>query len=138
MQTIFNKNNLKVNILLFPLFSIVAKRSFSAMIPVELIKTPRVLSIQSHTTHGYVGNKAATFPLQTMGFDVDCINSVSLSNHPAYPGGCKGVSLDPKDLTSFVDGLHNNNLLDYDVLVTGYNRSPDLLSAVETSIKKIK
>ena len=24
----------------------------------------RVLSIQSHVVHGYVGNKAATFPLQ--------------------------------------------------------------------------
>lgn len=27
-------------------------------------KTPRVLSIQSHVVHGYVGNKSATFPLQ--------------------------------------------------------------------------
>ena len=24
----------------------------------------RVLSIQSHVVHGYIGNKAATFPLQ--------------------------------------------------------------------------
>lgn len=27
-------------------------------------KTYRVLSIQSHVVHGYVGNKSATFPLQ--------------------------------------------------------------------------
>lgn len=26
--------------------------------------TPRVLSIQSHVVHGYVGNKSAVFPLQ--------------------------------------------------------------------------
>jgi hypothetical protein len=26
--------------------------------------TPRVLSIQSHVVHGYVGNKCAVFPLQ--------------------------------------------------------------------------
>ena len=31
----------------------------------------RVLSIQSHVVHGYVGGKAAVFPLQLMGFDVD-------------------------------------------------------------------
>jgi pyridoxine kinase len=31
---------------------------------------PRVLSIQSHTVHGYVGNKAAVFPLQLLGFEV--------------------------------------------------------------------
>ncbi|CAI7774694.1 unnamed protein product [Closterium sp. NIES-53] len=41
----------------------------------------RVLSIQSHTVQGYVGNKAAVFPLQLLGFDVDPINSVQLSNH---------------------------------------------------------
>eukprot|EP01031_Cornospumella_fuschlensis_P028389 gene28389-34275_t len=57
---------------------------------------PRVLSIQSHTVFGFVGNKAATFPLQTMGFNVDCINTVSLSNHPAYSAGCKGQALQPE------------------------------------------
>jgi pyridoxine kinase len=30
---------------------------------------------------GYVGNKAAVFPLQLLGFDVDPINSVQFSNH---------------------------------------------------------
>lgn len=29
----------------------------------------RVLSIQSHVIHGYVGNKSATFPLQVSGYD---------------------------------------------------------------------
>ena len=32
--------------------------------------TERVLSIQSHTVHGYVGNKSAVFPLQLLGFEV--------------------------------------------------------------------
>ena len=39
----------------------------------------RVLSIQSHVVHGYVGNKSATFPLQLLGFDVDVVNSVQVS-----------------------------------------------------------
>ncbi|CAE6370824.1 unnamed protein product [Rhizoctonia solani] len=43
--------------------------------------TKRVLSIQSHVVHGYVGNKAATFPLQLLGWDVDAINTVQFSNH---------------------------------------------------------
>jgi len=30
----------------------------------------RVLSIQSHVVHGYVGNKVATFPLQVCYFDL--------------------------------------------------------------------
>ncbi|KAF9592342.1 hypothetical protein IFM89_014268 [Coptis chinensis] len=44
-------------------------------------ETGRVLSIQSHTVQGYVGNKSAVFPLQLLGYDVDQINSVQFSNH---------------------------------------------------------
>ena len=36
----------------------------------------RVLSIQSHVAHGYVGNKIAVFALQLLGYDVDFINTV--------------------------------------------------------------
>ena len=38
----------------------------------------RVLSIQSHVTYGYVGGKAAVFPLQCLGYDVDVRGSSSL------------------------------------------------------------
>ena len=41
--------------------------------------SPRCLSIQSHVVHGYVGNKAAVFPLQLLGFEVDSICSVSMA-----------------------------------------------------------
>lgn len=36
----------------------------------------RVLSIQSHVAYGYVGGRAATFPLQLLGWDVDVVNTV--------------------------------------------------------------
>ena len=35
------------------------------------VMSQRVLSIQSHVTYGYVGGKAAVFPLQCLGYDVD-------------------------------------------------------------------
>lgn len=38
----------------------------------------RVLSIQSHVVHGYVGNKCAIFPLQLLGFDVDPVMTVQV------------------------------------------------------------
>ncbi|XP_066596758.1 pyridoxal kinase-like isoform X3 [Prorops nasuta] len=60
-------------------------------------KNPRVLSIQSHVVSGYVGNKSATFPLQLLGFEVDAINSVQLSNHTGYKV-FKGQVLDDSDL----------------------------------------
>jgi len=41
----------------------------------------RVLAFQSFVVHGYVGNKAATFPLELLGFEVDAIHCVQYSNH---------------------------------------------------------
>lgn len=101
-------------------------------------RTPRVLSIQSHTVFGFVGNKAATFPLQTMGFNVDCINTVSLSNHPAYEHGTRGKALDDEVLSSIVDGLSDNNLLGYDAIVTGYTRSQRHLEIIADTVKRVR
>jgi pyridoxal/pyridoxine/pyridoxamine kinase len=52
----------------------------------------RVLSIQSHVTYGYVGGKAATFPLQLLGYDVD----VSLSPHLTVLSILSNTSQDSK------------------------------------------
>ena len=60
----------------------------------------RVLSIQSHVAYGYVGGRAAVFPLQCLGYEVDVridilppsephndlsihkvVNTVNFSNH---------------------------------------------------------
>lgn len=43
-----------------------------------------IMSIQSHVVFGYVGNKAATYPLQSLGYDVWPINTVQFSNHTGY------------------------------------------------------
>lgn len=91
----------------------------------------RVLSIQSHVVSGYVGNKAAVFPLQLLGFDVDVVNSVHFSNHTGYPGGWTGDVLNGDQLRSILAGLDKNGLL-HDVahLLTGYNGSESFLTAV--------
>eukprot|EP00971_Amphidinium_carterae_P115413 2285841-Amphidinium_carterae.1 len=57
---------------------------------------PRVLSVQSSVAHGYVGNRAATFPLQLLGFEVDVVNSVQFSNHTGYKT-VKGQKLNGED-----------------------------------------
>ena len=43
-----------------------------------------IISVQSHVAFGYVGNKAAVFPLQSMGHEVWPINTVQFSNHTGY------------------------------------------------------
>eukprot|EP00899_Mesostigma_viride_P027132 jgi/Mesvir1/7603/Mv06335-RA.1 len=90
----------------------------------------RVLSIQSHTVHGYVGNKCAVFPLQLLGFDVDAINSVQFSNHTGYPA-FQGQVLTGEQLWQLVEGLDANGLLSgYSHLLTGYIGSESILSTI--------
>lgn len=99
---------------------------------------PRILSIQSHIVHGFVGNKAAAFPLQTMGYDIDCINTVSLSNHPAYAKGCRGQGLDAEVLKDIVAGLEMNDLLQYDLIMTGYTRQARHLELIAQTVEKVR
>lgn len=105
----------------------------SVMIP----SLPRLLSIQSHVIHGFVGSKAACFPLQCMGFDVNCINTITLSNHPGYSGGTGGKSISNDDYQELIDGLEKNNLLLYDVIINGYTKTEDNLTLVYDTIKKV-
>lgn len=100
--------------------------------------TPRILSIQSTVSHGYVGNKAAVFPLQCMGFNVDNINTVSLSNHPNYSGGFKGQFLSQEEMQAIVGGLQANDLMKYDVVMNGYTRSVGLLEEIAQTVKSVK
>lgn len=80
----------------------------------------RALLIQSHVGHGYVGNKAATFPLQYRGWDVDAINTVQFSNHPGY-GNFTGFKYQGSDLGDIVEfGLLKSLEVEYDVVLMGY------------------
>lgn len=98
----------------------------------------RVLSIQSHVVSGYVGNKAAAFPLQLLGFDVDVINSVQFSNHTGY-GSWEGEVLQGDMLLKLVDGMDENGLSDETGhILTGYIGSESFLRAVVTIVRKMK
>ncbi|KAF7636462.1 Phos_pyr_kin domain-containing protein [Meloidogyne graminicola] len=88
----------------------------------------RVLSIQSHVVSGYVGNKCAVFPLQLLGFQVDSINSVQLSNHTQYEKGARGQKLNSTDLEDIFQGLCDNELeRKYSHILTGYCGEPTFL-----------
>ncbi|CAA6671391.1 unnamed protein product [Spirodela intermedia] len=93
--------------------------------------TGRVLSIQSHTVQGYVGNKSAVFPLQLLGYDVDPINSVQFSNHT-------GQVLDGEQLWDLIEGLEVNNLLYYTHLLTGYIGSVSFLDTILKVVEKLR
>ncbi|VAI13258.1 unnamed protein product [Triticum turgidum subsp. durum] len=99
--------------------------------------TGRVLSIQSHTVQGYVGNKSAVFPLQLLGFDVDPINSVQFSNHTGYPK-FRGQVLNGNQLWDLIEGLEENELLHYTHLLTGYIGSVSFLNTVLQVVDKLR
>ncbi|XP_058463729.1 pyridoxal kinase [Malaya genurostris] len=99
----------------------------------------RVLSIQSHVVHGYVGNKSAVFPLQVLGFEVDNINSVQFSNHTGYAQGFKGQILNEHELADVFSGLVANNLHSlYTHLLTGYVGNPAFLREIANIVKKLR
>ncbi|KAG9448965.1 hypothetical protein H6P81_008930 [Aristolochia fimbriata] len=106
----------------------------SLVLPSE---TGRVLSIQSHTVQGYVGNKSAVFPLQLLGFDVDPINSVQFSNHTGYPT-FRGQVLDGQQLWDLIEGLEANELLYYTHLLTGYIGSVSFLNTILQVAEKLR
>lgn len=113
----------------------------------------RVLSIQSHVVHGYVGNKrfgiseyntyfdltrkySAVFPLQLLGYDVDIINTVQFSNHTGYSKGFRGSKLKAEEYLTLFDGLQMNDLVQSTThILQGYCPTADLLRNIhQTSL----
>lgn len=103
-----------------------------------IVRSPRVLSIQSHVVSGYCGNKSATFPLQLMEFEVDVINTVQLSNHTQYKVA-RGQIFRSQDVEELHEGLKANNLLRlYDNILSGYVADASYIESMGNLIKDIK
>jgi len=96
----------------------------------------RVLSIQSHVAYGYVGGKAAVFPLQLLGFDVDCVNTVDFSNHSGYHrvGGTKATA---EELDRMFSVMEQNGLLSPTRILTGFIFGAEALSVVARTVTKL-
>lgn len=99
----------------------------------------RVLSIQSHVISGYVGNKAAAFPLQLLGYDVDILPAVTLANHTGYIKGAKGPRHTAEELATWLDGMRENHLLaPITHLLTGYIGTPGTVAAVLDALRLLQ
>jgi pyridoxine kinase len=97
-----------------------------------------ILSIQSHVVYGYVGNTAATFPLQFLGHDVWALNTVEFSNHTGY-GAWRGQVLSADLILDLVQGLVDRQVLDQgEALLTGYLGSPEIGQAILEALQKLR
>lgn len=97
-----------------------------------------ILSIQSHVAYGYVGNKAAVYPLQAMGYDVWPVNTVQFSNHTGY-GHWQGEIFSQEHIHQVILGLEELNLIpSCQAIVSGYMGSEEICHEVAATVKRFK
>ena len=98
----------------------------------------RFLSLQSHVAYGYVGNRAATFPLQRLGHEVWAVNTVEFSNHTGY-GAWRGRTAPADQVADIVHGIEALGLLARcDALLTGYVGDAALGGVVLDTAQKVR
>lgn len=98
----------------------------------------RFLSLQSHVAYGYVGNRAATFPLQRLGHEVWAVNTVEFSNHTGY-GAWRGRTAPAEQVADIVHGIEALGLLPKcDALLTGYVGDAALGDVVLETARKVR
>ena len=96
------------------------------------------LSLQSHVAYGYVGNRAATFPLQRLGHEVWAVNTVEFSNHTGY-GAWRGRTAPADQVADIVHGIEALGMLARcDALLTGYVGDAALADVVLDTAAKVR
>ncbi len=97
-----------------------------------------ILSIQSWVSYGHVGNAAAVFPLQRMGYEVWAINTVQFSNHTGY-GAWKGMIMPSEHLSEIVQGIAERGVLsDCDAMLSGYMGSGGTADAILEALEQVR
>ncbi|MFC3832779.1 MULTISPECIES: pyridoxal kinase PdxY [Deinococcus] len=101
-------------------------------------RPPNLLSIQSWVSYGHVGNAAAIFPLQRLGFEVWGIHTVQFSNHTGY-GAWTGTVFPPETIAQVLDGIEARGVLgECDGVLSGYLGSAGTVSAVVDAVGRVR
>lgn len=97
-----------------------------------------ILSIQSHVAFGHVGNRAAVFALERLGFEVWPIDTARLSNHPGH-GRFAGQAADAADVKTLLDGLAQlGAFVRCQVVLSGYLGSRACARVVLDAVRQVK
>lgn len=97
-----------------------------------------VLSVQSFVAHGYVGNKCSMLALQTLGMDVDAVNTVQLSNHTGYPSW-RGQVFGAPQLAELFRGMRESGVAQhYTHVLTGYCRDAAALREIAGFVAELR
>ncbi len=97
-----------------------------------------ILSIQSHVAYGHVGNSAAVFPLQRLGFEVWPILTVLFSNHTGY-GAFRGRAVAADWLAELLLGLEERGALARTrAVLSGYVGDPATIAIVAEAVARVR
>jgi pyridoxine kinase len=97
-----------------------------------------ILSVQSRVVLGHVGNSAAVFLLQRLGFDVCPLDTVYLSNHPGY-GSARGRMTPAVELQTLLEGLEERGALGRcEAVLSGYLGDPGTAAVVRDAVARVK
>jgi pyridoxine kinase len=102
------------------------------------MSAPFVLSIQSEVVYGHVGQGAARFALQRLGFEVLALPTVLLSNHPGH-GAPTGETIPAAKLGALLAGLAERGVFkDTVAVLSGYLGAADHAAVVAEAVDRVR
>lgn len=97
-----------------------------------------ILSIQSSVAYGHVGNSAAVFPMQRLGFEVWPVDTVQFSNHTGY-GSWRGPVLPAAEVAEILTGVGELGVLARcDAVLSGYQGAADVGAVILDAVASVK
>ena len=97
-----------------------------------------ILSIQSHVAYGHVGNSAAVFPLQRLGFEVWPVHTVQFAAHTGY-GPPRGRVFDAATISDVVAWIADRaDFATCEAVLSGYMGSTEIGGAVLDAVERVK
>jgi pyridoxine kinase len=97
-----------------------------------------ILSVQSAVAFGHVGNSAAVFPLQRLGFEVWPVNTAAFSNHPGY-GAWRGEVCPAPLVAELLAGIGERGVFaSCAAVLSGYLGTVETGAALLDAVGKVK
>lgn len=101
-------------------------------------KKPAIIVISSHVVRGTVGNRAAAFALEVMGFDVWCVPTVTLPWHPGHGPSTRVVPPEDAFATMLSELGSSPWLGDVGAVLTGFLGSAGQVEPVAQLVERLK
>jgi pyridoxine kinase len=99
---------------------------------------PAIIVISSHVGRGTVGNRAAVFALESLGFPVWAVPTIMLPWHPGH-GAATRIVPDPKSFAALVSDLENSIWLpEVGAIVSGFLGDAAQADAIAGLVKKLR